>query len=76
MCDPYLNRYRDIPPNGAGGGIFASFRYSFRQDADSYVISDVAIEYVDVDVRLKYGDQRSNDSRDIRGADFVSNDRT
>ena len=36
-----------------------------------FVISGVAI-----DVHIKFGDSRSNGSRDIRGADFVSNERT
>ena len=28
-----------------------------------------------MDVRVKFGDSRSNNSRDIRGADCVSNER-
>ena len=41
---------------------------------DNDVMSGVAVDYVGVDVRVKYGDSGSNGSRDIRGADFVSNE--
>ena len=36
----------------------------------------VAVDNVGVDVEIKFGDSRSNSYRDIRGADFVSNERT
>ena len=36
----------------------------------------MAIDYFDMDVRVKFGDYRSNGSRDIGIADFVSNKRT
>ena len=36
----------------------------------------MAVHYVGVDVRVKFDDPRSNGSRDIRGADFVSDERT
>ena len=42
----------------------------------SDVISGVAADYVGMDVHVKFGDSRSNGSRDIRGADFESNERT
>ena len=32
--------------------------------------------YVGMDVSIKFGDSRSNDFQDIRGTDFVSNERT
>ena len=35
----------------------------------------MAIDYVSIDVRVKLSDSRSNGSHDIRGADFVSNER-
>ena len=37
----------------------------------SAVISGVVVEQVGVDVRVKFGDFRSNRSRDIRAAHFV-----
>ena len=40
------------------------------------MISDVSVDYVGVDVRVKFGDSRSNGSRDVRGNDFMSNERT
>ena len=36
----------------------------------------MAVDNVGMDVPIKFGDSRSNDFRDIRGADFVSNERT
>ena len=51
------------------------FPYNFRLEIDNDVISGVAIENFGMDVRVKFGDSRSNDFRDIRGADFVSNER-
>ena len=39
-------------------------------------MSDMAVENVGIDVAIKCGDSRSNGFRDIRGADFVSNERT
>ena len=33
-------------------------------------------DYIGMDVRVKFGDSRSNGSRDIRGANFMSNERT
>ena len=35
----------------------------------------MAVESVSIDVRIKFGDSRSNGSRNIRGADCVSNRR-
>ena len=72
----FLNRSREIPPEAVGGGIFASFPYDFRPEVDNDVISGVAVKYFGVDVGVKFGDSTPNRSRDIRGADFVSNERT
>ena len=36
----------------------------------------MVVDYVGVDVHVKFGDCRSNGSRDISGAHFVSNERT
>jgi hypothetical protein len=47
-----------------------------RPEIDNDVMSGVAVDNVGVDVHIKFGDSRSNRFRDIRGADFVSNERT
>ena len=52
------------------------FRYNFRPEVDNDVISGVAIGYVSADVVVKFCDSRSSGSRDTRGADVVSNERT
>ena len=46
-----------------------------RPEVYNDVISGVAVENVDVDVPVKFGDSTSNGFRDIRGAGFVSNER-
>ena len=53
---------------------FTVFRYKFRPAVDADVISGVAVEYVGMDVRVSFGDSRSNGFRDIRLADLVSNE--
>ena len=52
------------------------FPYNLRPEVDNDVISGIAEENVILDVSVKFGDFRSNGFRDIRGADFVSNERT
>ena len=53
FCGPSLNCSREIPPEAIGGGIYDSFfRYNFRLEADNDVISDVAVDNVDVYVRV------------------------
>ena len=75
--DSCLNYSREIPPIPVKGGIFDSFfHYNFRPEVGNDVISGVTVYYVGVDVRVKFGDSRSNVYRDIRWADFVSNERT
>ena len=56
--------------------IFHVFAICRRPEIDNDVISGVAVDNVGVDVHIKFGDSRSNRFRDIRGADFVSNERT
>ena len=74
FLDPCLNRLREIPPEAVGGGIFDSFfRYNFRREVGNDVISGMAVDYVGMDASVKFGDSRS---RDIRRADFISNERT
>ena len=79
MCkfrDPCLNRSGEIPPEAVGNSIFDSFfRFNFRPEVDTDVISGVALEHVDMDFRAKYGSSRSKGSRNIQEADFVSNER-
>ena len=76
LHDPSLNRSPEIPTEAVGGDIFDCFLYNFRHEVDNDVISGVAIDNVGVDVCAKFGDSRSNGFRDIRRADFVSNERT
>ena len=52
------------------------FRFSFRPEVDNDVISGEATDYVGMDVHVKFGDSRSSGFRNIRRADFVSNERT
>ena len=52
------------------------FLYNFVPEVVSDVIFGVAVDYVGMDVRVKFADTRSNGSGYIRGADFVSNERT
>ena len=47
-----------------------------RPEIDNEVISGVAVDNVGVDVPIKFGDSTSNRFRGIRGADFVSYERT
>ena len=35
----------------------------------------MAVDYVGMDVHAKFGDSRSNGSRDVQGDDFVSDER-
>ena len=50
------------------------FHYNFRPEIDNDVISGVAVDYIGMDVRVKFGDSRSKGSWAIRGADFASNE--
>ena len=47
-----------------------------RPEVDNDVISGVTVYNVGMDVPIKFGDSRSYGLRGIRGADFVSNERT
>ena len=47
-----------------------------RLEGDNDVIAGVGVDNVCTDVYIKLGDSRSNGFRDIRGTDFVSNERT
>ena len=48
--------------------VFSSFfPYKFRPEVDNDVISGMAVDYVGMDISVKFGDGTSNSSRDIRG---------
>ena len=55
---------------------FHVFAIYHRPEIDIDVISGQAVDNVGVDVHIKFGDSRSNRFRDIRGADFVTYERT
>ena len=46
-----------------------------RPEIDNDIISGRAVDNAGTDVPTKFGDSRSNGFGDIRGADFVSNER-
>ena len=71
--DPGLNLFWKIPPEAVGCGIFDSV---FAPKVDKDVTFGAAVYHVRMDVPVTFGDSRSNGSRDIRGADFESNERT
>ena len=51
------------------------FPYNFLPEVDNDVISGMSVDSVRMDVHVKFDDSSSNGFRDIRGADFVSNER-
>ena len=55
---------------------FHVFAICRRPEIDNDVISGQDVDNVGVDVHIKFGDSRSNRFRDIRGADFVTYERT
>ena len=64
-----LNHSRQIRTKAIGGGIYEFFcRNNFRPEVVSDCISGVAIEWVGMDVCIKFGD--------IRAAHFVMDERT
>ena len=76
--DPSLNRspFEKFYPKPLEAVFSTVYRDHFLAEVDDDVISAAAVGNVDVDVGVKLGDSRSNGSRDIRRADFVSNERT
>ena len=52
------------------------FHYSFQTKVGNDVETGKVVDYVGMDVHEKLGDSPPNDFRDIRRADFVSNERT
>ena len=64
--DPRLNLSREIPHIGVGGDIFDGyFQDKFLPEVVSDVTSGVVVDPSGVKVRVKFGDSRSNRSRDI-----------
>ena len=61
FSDPRTNHSREISPE-AVGGIWTVFHYNLRPEVDSYDIFNVAVDYVSMDVRVKFDDSRSNGS--------------
>ena len=65
--DPRLHHSQEISPEAVRGGISDGFfHYNFQQEVVSDVISGLDLEQVGMDVSVKFGDSRSNGSRDIR----------
>ena len=52
------------------------FLYNFRPEVDNDIISGTTVDNIGVDVPKEFGDSRLNGFQDIRGADFVLNERT
>ena len=48
------------------------FRYNFRPEVDNDVMSGGSVDNVGVDVRVKFGDSRSNGFRDTNEQDEAS----
>ena len=71
VCDKCAQfRSREIPPEAVVGGIFESFvHYNLRPEVDNDVVSGMAVDNFSLDVRIKFGDSRSNGFRDIRLGD-------
>ena len=69
--DPSLNRFREIPPEAIRGGIFDFFPHNFQPDVGNDVISSMAVDNVGMNDLVILG---QTVFRDIRGADFVSNE--
>ena len=68
MCvkfgDPLLKPFSRNSTEAVGGCIVDCFffRYNCRPEVDNDVIFGVAVEYVEMDGKLKFGDSRSNSS--------------
>ena len=53
-----------------------AFPYKLRLEVDNDVISGTTVHNVGLQVLIQFSDSRLNCFGDIRGADFVSNERT
>ena len=64
--DRHLNLSREIQPEAVGVGVSTIFfQDNFRPEVASDVVSDAVVEPTGMKVSLKFGDSRSNFSRDI-----------
>ena len=63
-----LTVFEKVHSKPSKAAFLSIFRHNFRWEADNDVIYGVAVDYVNVNVPVKFGDSRSNGSRDIRGA--------
>ena len=68
-----LEKFHPEPSEAAFSTVFP---YNFQPEVDNDVISGKAVDNVGMDVPIKFGDSRLNGFQNIRGADFVSNERT
>ena len=66
--NPRLNVLEKFDPKPPEAIFRVFFRDDFRPDVFSDVISFLAVDQVGMDVRIKFGDSRSNRSRDIRAS--------
>ena len=62
FCDPRLSHCLEIRPKAIGDGILEFLYSNFQLEASSDVTSSVAEDNVNVDVRIKCGESRSNRS--------------
>ena len=72
--DPRLNLSRKLHLKASEAAFSMAFPDNFRAEVVSDVISAMITEPTGVKVRVKFGDCRSNRSRDIRLPHFVTND--
>ena len=67
-----LDKFHPKPSEAVFSTVF--FRYNFQPKIDNDVIFGLAVDYVGMDVLVKFGDFRSNGSWDIWAADFMLNE--
>ena len=72
--DPRFNLSREIPPETVRGGIFDGFLSGYLPEVVSAVISGIIIDPTCLKDPVKFGNSRSNRSRDIRLPHFVTNE--
>ena len=73
VASAVLEKFLQKPSEAAKSTVFPN---NFRPEVDNDVISGMAVDNVGTDVTITFGDSRSSGFPDIRGADFVSNERT
>ena len=77
MVGPCKTPATKIWPKAVGGGIFGRFflENEYQLEVAGDVISSVIVDQTDMDVRVTFGDFRSNCSWDIRTTHFVMDKR-